>query len=270
MKAAGNLGKKARLISSVFRATGSNCELRLFFHLFGDHIGSLAVYSRTTIGGGERQLFNRTREVGDFWDRARVPIKETDPFQIVIEGVVGSGIFGDIGLDDLSFTSDCKRDDSEISTISTTPSSTTSGICNAESFKCKTTNDCIPLDKVCNFNYECADKSDEENCGTCDFESSQCGWYMSDGDRYEWLRRQAPSALQSGPQLDHTLGQQPGAVTKGYYMIATLADEDGSFLGRPTLMGPPLQATSSQCKLTMWIYMGGVIKSDFNVYMQHV
>ena len=66
--------------------------------MYGKTIGALNVYSRTTIGGGENKLFSKTNEVGDYWSRIDIPIKETEPFQIVIEGVVGTSFLGDIGI----------------------------------------------------------------------------------------------------------------------------------------------------------------------------
>jgi len=40
-------------------------------------------------------------------------------------------------------------------------------VCKEKEFKCKTNNECIPIEDVCNQEYDCSDKSDEYDCGTC-------------------------------------------------------------------------------------------------------
>ena len=172
------MGKKARLVSPIFQAvtSSSKCDIRVFYHMYGQTIGALNIYSRTTIGGGETLLFKKANEVGDFWNRIDIPIKVTQPFQIVIEGVVGTSFMGDIGLDDITFTYGCKIDNTtdSLPSLFTTTRSTTLGPCGTQ-FQCKSGSSlqCISMALVCDFKYDCDDKSDEDNCGTCDFENSQ-------------------------------------------------------------------------------------------------
>ena len=45
---------------------------------------------------------------GDVWMNARVPLSSEKTFDVVLEGVVGSGPQGDISIDDIEFnTLDC-------------------------------------------------------------------------------------------------------------------------------------------------------------------
>ncbi len=162
-------GEKARLISPVFRkASGKSCNLRLFVYMYGKDMGSLNIYLRTS-ASMQYVLFTRSKEFGDFWERLDIVVNtlglDTNPFQIVIEGVVGSGNLGDIALDDISFTPGCVIDNTTIlPTDTTTKPETTTSSCSG-GFQCKSDNKCLPANKVCNFVADCSDKSDEAECG---------------------------------------------------------------------------------------------------------
>ncbi|CAF0808194.1 unnamed protein product, partial [Brachionus calyciflorus] len=253
-------GKRARLISSTFKpATLSNkCEIRIFYHMYGRTMGKLNVYLRVSIGD-EKILFSKASEVGNYWERADIKISSTQAFQIVIEGIVGSDQYGDIGLDDISFTSGCQIDNTIVlpTTQSSQTTSTTSYPCGnpQQFFQCKSNNTikCIPINKVCNFEYDCDDKSDETECGTCNFETSWCGWYDKSNDKIVWNRRQAPSTNTQGPQIDHTLSNSTQA--KGSFLITEIDIDAGTFINRAILLGPRFEATSASCKVSLWIFM---------------
>ncbi|RWS26663.1 MAM and LDL-receptor class A domain-containing protein 2-like protein, partial [Leptotrombidium deliense] len=83
--------------------------------------------------------------------------------------------------------------------------------CTKNQFKCN--NDlCIDKSDVCDFENDCGDNSDEQQCDNfkhrCDFESDKCyddwmygsSWYISGGNL----------KLQAGPTRDHTLGLASG------------------------------------------------------------
>ena len=105
------LGDNARLNSPIIKYTSSNCYLRFYYHMKGNHIGNLSVRTRTSYrpGGLSVPLLNITGAQGDFWHRAMVkaPDKAND-FQFVIEGVRGNGYQGDIAIDDVSLTPGCQ------------------------------------------------------------------------------------------------------------------------------------------------------------------
>jgi len=227
--------------------------------MYGKNIGSLNVYSRAELDGLESVLFRKSYEIGDYWERLEIKLNETQQvtkMRIIVEGVVGNGNLGNIAIDDISFTSGCKFDPAqELSTLVTqrqTTTTTTIAVCPNNSFKCKSNDkiQCIPDEKVCNFIADCDDSSDEADCGTCDFETSWCGFVDRSNDKFVWNRKQAPSSNSQGPQVDHTFGQ-----SKNGYFISTEINPQGQYVNQAKLLGPKLQKTSESCKVSMWIHM---------------
>lgn len=171
-------GTKAQLESPVILANSTNCNFRFFYHMYGKNIGALRVYSKTV--NGLNELFSKTHEVGDYWERANIAVSESLPYQIVLEGTVGSGVYGDIGIDDTSFTDGCNFDKSAGSIVTQSTPSPTSPYqpCPLGQFQCNKFEHhaglvCISENLVCDFKYDCDDKSDEAECGTCDFETGE-------------------------------------------------------------------------------------------------
>lgn len=56
-------------------------------------------------------MWSLTGQQGDKWFQAKVGIKSTRSFTILIEGIRGMGIAGDIAVDDISYQKDtyCTR-----------------------------------------------------------------------------------------------------------------------------------------------------------------
>ncbi|KAK1879509.1 MAM and LDL-receptor class A domain containing protein 1 [Dissostichus eleginoides] len=87
-------------------------------------------------------------------------------------------------------------------------------------FNC-TSGECLPAGLVCNFKKDCEDGSDEEFCGSCDFEHQSCGWVNSSSTAsYHWRRQMAN--ITSVPGLDHSTGNASGHVMH-------VAGEEGFF-----------------------------------------
>ncbi|XP_053093430.1 MAM domain-containing glycosylphosphatidylinositol anchor protein 2 isoform X2 [Pangasianodon hypophthalmus] len=104
---------RARLLTPLFSVvpkkpygnvanTPSYC-FSLYYHMYGKHIGTLNVYLRQKSQTGEDSLvWTLSGSQGDHWKQARVNIHPTSSFQMILEGIRGSGIEGDIAIDDVA------------------------------------------------------------------------------------------------------------------------------------------------------------------------
>lgn len=119
-------GDKARLLSPLFNVTsvkgpkgsdGVPYCVSFYYHMKGKHIGTLNVLLRV------RSLVNtlmwtKSGHQGPNWEKAFVDIRPSGPFQIVFEGIRGSGYEGDIAIDDVSITSGkCKQENTVASAV---------------------------------------------------------------------------------------------------------------------------------------------------------
>lgn len=77
-------GDRARLGSPNL---SGQCTLRMFYHMFGQHVNALVVYMRTTLNGSLTRVANVSGNVGDNWIRQEVKLSNgKQPYQVVIEG----------------------------------------------------------------------------------------------------------------------------------------------------------------------------------------
>ena len=82
------LGDLARLVSPTLRVTNSdgadNCKLRLHYHMYGENVKRLAVYTRTQDGGPLIQRMSKSGNKGSFWERVEVKLQPdvNVPFQV--------------------------------------------------------------------------------------------------------------------------------------------------------------------------------------------
>uniref|UniRef100_A0A673MWH0 MAM domain-containing glycosylphosphatidylinositol anchor protein 2-like n=1 Tax=Sinocyclocheilus rhinocerous TaxID=307959 RepID=A0A673MWH0_9TELE len=106
-------GDKARLLTPSFNvapknpygnvATNPTYCFSFFYHMYGKHIGTLNVYLRQkSQTGQDTSVWTLSGNQGDRWRQARVNINPTSSFQMVLEGIRGSGIEGDIAVDDVA------------------------------------------------------------------------------------------------------------------------------------------------------------------------
>ena len=96
--------------------------------------------------------------------------------KLVFEGIMGDSYKSYIALDDIITGPTCIPYNQDLP-LQLTTSTTTTKNCGENGFQC---NDgtCIDNSKVCDFNRDCLNNDDEAECGTCDFENDQCGWYL--------------------------------------------------------------------------------------------
>jgi len=227
------LGDKAVISSEFLEKTSAMGCFGLWYFMHGEDVGSLNVYMNDTVTG-PRFMAGLNGEQGFAWQRLQVDVQSPNEFRIHIEAIVGDGFDGDIAIDDLEYTPGLRCVGY---TTTTTTAGSTMSPCGAGQFQCLNKK-CIGEDKVCNFVDECGDGSDEAECGTCDFESGMCGFYDTSEEEFRWARRQAPSKVLSGPQVDHT------SNSAGGYYLATYEDlGNGDWLSDAILLGPRLQAT---------------------------
>ncbi|XP_055957693.1 MAM and LDL-receptor class A domain-containing protein 2 [Patella vulgata] len=120
-------GDKAQLSSFQISApkTSDSC-VTFWYHMFGDHIGTLSAY---IVKGGKRgnAVWSQKGDQGNQWNLASISVpKASGPYQIMFEGITGLGIRGDMALDDFNVSS---------------VSCTIPGNCNFENGMCTWTND---------------------------------------------------------------------------------------------------------------------------------
>ena len=103
-------GDKARFLSQTFPPTNNSACMSFYYHMYGAEIGKLSVILLTNTSADsattEAMLWQVTGDNGNSWNQGQVNIPQqytAIPYQIVFEGVRGTGYRGDIGLDDISF-----------------------------------------------------------------------------------------------------------------------------------------------------------------------
>ncbi|KAM3594229.1 uncharacterized protein V6R79_004502 [Siganus canaliculatus] len=112
-------GDTARLLSPTFNmnskssSSSSNSPTYCFafyYHMYGKHIGALNVFLRQKGPAvTDTSVWSLTGNQGDRWRQAKVNIHPTAAFQLVMEGVRGAGIEGDIAIDDVTIEEgECK------------------------------------------------------------------------------------------------------------------------------------------------------------------
>ncbi|XP_066300034.1 MAM and LDL-receptor class A domain-containing protein 1-like [Branchiostoma lanceolatum] len=96
-------GDRARVYSPTVVPTSTMC-LHFWYHMYGQHIETLNVYIQTGPALPAIPTFQRTGTQGDRWIQGEVEVNTTSPYQVVMEGIRGTGFRGDIALDDITMT----------------------------------------------------------------------------------------------------------------------------------------------------------------------
>ncbi|XP_075872850.1 MAM domain-containing glycosylphosphatidylinositol anchor protein 2-like [Nelusetta ayraudi] len=105
-------GDKARLLSPSFNVNANSATycFAFYYHMHGKHIGALNVILRQKGAAvSEASVWSLIGNQGDRWRQAKVNIHPSTTFQMVIEGVRGPGIEGDVAIDDVAIEEgECK------------------------------------------------------------------------------------------------------------------------------------------------------------------
>ncbi|KAI3364445.1 hypothetical protein L3Q82_011235, partial [Scortum barcoo] len=108
-------GDQARLVSPFFNVAPKNpygitnppayC-FGFFYHMYGKHIGTLNAFLKQKPKAKRprrsRPVWSLSGNQGERWKQAKVSIHPTASFQVVLEGIRGPGIEGDIAIDDVT------------------------------------------------------------------------------------------------------------------------------------------------------------------------
>ncbi|NP_001297043.1 MAM and LDL-receptor class A domain-containing protein 1 precursor [Xenopus tropicalis] len=254
------------------------CIFRFYYHMLGKQIYSLAVYKRIMRNTRGILLWQAFGNKGNRWLKKTLYIDSNQPFQLMIVGTVGDGFTGDIGIDDLSFLG-CSLYRGTLPTWSPAPVETPtvatlpSHNCSANEYVCRSTGQCIPIIKICDFKADCPDNSDEAKCASeyCSFENgSMCQWFQPNSS----LRRETvflwdigkgstihPGEENHRPLRDHTL-----ATEEGSYLYAD--SSNGEFGHTAHIMTPVISLTGPKCKLAFWTYMNGATVGSLQVLIK--
>ncbi|KAM4705173.1 MAM and LDL-receptor class A domain-containing protein 1 [Rhinophrynus dorsalis] len=271
---------QAVLLSPEIDATVNNanktCIFRFHYHMFGKQIYSLAVYKRIMRNSRGNLLWQTFGNKGNRWLKKTLHINSSQPFQLLIVGMVGDGFTGDIGIDDLSLL-DCALYKGILPTWSPIPVNTPTvptlpcHNCTDEEYVCRSTGQCIPLTKICDFKPDCSDNSDEANCASefCTFENgSTCQWFQPGASffrrdtTFQWEIGKGstihPGEESHRPLKDHTLSSVDGS-----YLYAD--SSNGEFGHTAHIMTPVITHTGPRCKLAFWSYMNGATVGTLQV-----
>ena len=106
-------GRRAILESPNIKATPSSCIIKLWYHMFGNQMGSLLIYLKSDTGF--RLLTKIVGNQGNVWQMTNLTLISFTDFRVHIIASRGEGEKSDIAIDDISF-SGCRFDSSTSNT----------------------------------------------------------------------------------------------------------------------------------------------------------
>ena len=118
-------GKKAEIASKVFKpgfGDDNECEIIFYYHMHGPNVGRF----RVIVDGenGKKILFKREGDQGNKWIRQKLIVRNSTDhglYNVVFEASIGGHGGGDIALDDVVFTYNCKLRNDDSTTPSPSP-----------------------------------------------------------------------------------------------------------------------------------------------------
>ncbi|XP_057354250.1 MAM and LDL-receptor class A domain-containing protein 1 [Manis pentadactyla] len=261
---------RAALLSPVLNASGAEgCTFRLHYHMFGKHIYRLAIYQRYWSNTRGQLLWQIFGNQGNRWIRKHLTVSSRQPFQILVEASVGDGFTGDIAIDDLSFMN-CTLYPGNLPEDLPTPPETSVPVtlpphnCTDNEFVCLSNGHCIEKIQICDFRYDCPDKSDESSCAmeVCSFEKGNlCKWYQSisdhltqDSNTFRWGFGHGTS-IHHGEENHRPLVDHTKNTADGWYLYAD--SSNGKFGDVADILTPVISRTGPKCMLVFWTHMNG-------------
>ncbi|XP_069366962.1 MAM and LDL-receptor class A domain-containing protein 2 [Paralichthys olivaceus] len=248
-----------------------NCTMRFFYFSLDDSTATLTAQSRTRgSGSDDRLLWLRENSQSYSWQRAEVTFSSSASSKIVFRYEHGNGSRGQVALDDLSFSKECKFDPDNNKLPDTSPTSTPSTTfkttstapinpCQDNTFFCWRSAEkvCIPTTLLCDYHLDCPQGEDEDGCGPCSFERDQCKWTDSSDGQSQWQRQKASNYTE--PPTDHT-------TDTGFYMRVNFSH--GSTQSESRLQSPSLPLSSPYCQILFHFHISAVSAGSLRVLMQ--
>ena len=97
----GNKKDSTHLVSPTVKYINSTSCLSFWYHMFGNHIGTLEVHKQIN-GGNKQRLFMLSGYQGHIWSQAQVQIiSDSRPFHLLFGAHRGDGYQGDMAIDDV-------------------------------------------------------------------------------------------------------------------------------------------------------------------------
>nr|XP_053646985.1 MAM and LDL-receptor class A domain-containing protein 1-like [Cherax quadricarinatus] len=255
----GSKGKIGEISSAAFYPTTSGlCIFRFWYIMRANQGATLTVFAEETSSYSftyipSSKLFETNGSVEYLWTKASVPVSYTRYFKILLEGKVGEEFSGDIAIDDVSFTTDCKPA-STLPTVSPTP-----GLCPQGKYYCYS-GECISNSKVCDFRYDCSDSSDEIACPSdCNFEVNNCGWHEAVNDELDWVLAKADDS-QFGTNIDGPLVDETHNEDGHFLLLYKTSDH--LLYDKGLSFTHWYQNSAPDCHFIFWYFQNGILGSN--------
>jgi hypothetical protein len=243
----------AKLQSTKLKAVTkpNQCMLTMWYHMWGRDIGRLEIRKQPdgAWSWSYPRLFSRSSEQGAEWVNVTVDLYTTsytsNKFTVSVQASNIYGPFGDIAVDDLSFSAGCQFDDAT--------TCDNAAVCTA----LNATNWCSP-------SY-----SSGSIVGDCDFECGICHWNNSVCADADWvLNEGGTESYGTGPSQDHTYGN----TNEGHYLYfeagtywTSRSRKEGY---HSTLESPNIKGSSKPCTMTLFYHMYGRNTGSLLIYLK--